>query len=65
MWFESTTKSMPIFIIGAVAQLVEHRTENPGVAGSIPACTTKKGSKAVSWKCITEYRKKVHSRYSL
>ncbi len=25
---------------GAVAQLVEHRTENPGVAGSIPARTT-------------------------
>lgn len=26
--------------VGAVAQLVEHRTENPGVAGSIPARTT-------------------------
>jgi SAM-dependent methyltransferase len=26
---------------GAIAQLVEHRTENPGVAGSIPAGTTK------------------------
>ena len=25
---------------GAIAQLVEHRTENPGVAGSIPAGTT-------------------------
>ncbi len=25
---------------GAIAQLVEHRTENPGVAGSIPARTT-------------------------
>jgi hypothetical protein len=25
---------------GVVAQLVEHRTENPGVAGSIPARTT-------------------------
>jgi hypothetical protein len=27
---------------GAVAQLVEQRTENPCVAGSIPAHTTKK-----------------------
>lgn len=26
--------------IGQVAQLVEHRTENPGVAGSIPALST-------------------------
>ena len=25
---------------GSVAQLVEHRTENPGVAGSTPAWTT-------------------------
>ena len=29
-------------ILGAVAQLVEQRTENPCVAGSIPAHTTKK-----------------------
>ena len=28
---------------GAIAQLVEQRTENPCVAGSIPAGTTKKG----------------------
>ncbi len=27
---------------GAIAQLVEHRTENPGVPGSIPGGTTKK-----------------------
>jgi hypothetical protein len=26
--------------LGQVAQLVEHRTENPGVAGSIPALST-------------------------
>jgi hypothetical protein len=26
---------------GQVAQLVEHRTENPGVAGSIPALSTR------------------------
>jgi hypothetical protein len=26
---------------GAIAQLVEHRTENPGVRGSIPRGTTK------------------------
>ena len=25
---------------GAIAQLVEHRTENPGVPGSIPGGTT-------------------------
>ena len=25
---------------GQIAQLVEHRTENPGVAGSIPALST-------------------------
>ena len=28
------------FIPGQVAQLVEHRTENAGVAGSIPALAT-------------------------
>ena len=27
---------------GTLAQLVEHRTENPGVPGSIPGGTTKK-----------------------
>ena len=26
--------------MGALAQLVEHRTENPGVPGSIPGGTT-------------------------
>ena len=30
---------------GAIAQLVEQRTENPCVAGSIPAGTTQNGSK--------------------
>lgn len=34
---------------GAIAQLVEQRTENPCVAGSIPAGTTKK-AKAFSRK---------------
>jgi hypothetical protein len=29
---------------GTIAQLVEQRTENPCVAGSIPAGTTKKAS---------------------
>ena len=34
---------MPRFnSIGAIAQLVEHRTENPGVPGSIPGGTTAK-----------------------
>lgn len=27
--------------LGTLAQLVEHRTENPGVPGSIPGGTTK------------------------
>ena len=27
--------------VGTIAQLVEHRTENPGVPGSIPGGTTK------------------------
>ena len=35
--------------VGAIAQLVEQRTENPCVAGSIPAGTTEK-SKAFSRK---------------
>jgi hypothetical protein len=30
----------PLFKQGAIAQLVEHRTENPGVPGSIPGGTT-------------------------
>ena len=29
---------------GAIAQLVEHRTENPCVPGSNPGGTTRKGS---------------------
>ena len=29
-------------MVGTIAQLVEQRTENPCVAGSIPAGTTKK-----------------------
>jgi len=33
----------PQFMVGVVAQLVEQRTENPCVAGSIPADATKKG----------------------
>jgi hypothetical protein len=31
---------------GAIAQLVEHRTENPGVPGSIPGGTTKTNRRA-------------------
>ena len=30
-------------MVGTIAQLVEQRTENPCVAGSIPAGTTKSG----------------------
>ncbi len=33
------------YSIGAIAQLVEHRTENPGVPGSIPGGTTAKPRK--------------------
>ena len=33
------------YSIGAIAQLVEHRTENPGVPGSIPGGTTAKPQK--------------------
>lgn len=29
------------FVFGAIAQMVEHRTENPSVGGSIPPRTTK------------------------
>ena len=32
----------PYFLYGAIAQLVEQRTENPCVTGSIPVGTTKK-----------------------
>jgi hypothetical protein len=31
---------LPLFAVGWVAQLVEQRTENPCVAGSIPASAT-------------------------
>ena len=31
-----------LFIVGAIAQLVEQRTENPCVPGSIPGGTTQK-----------------------
>ncbi len=34
---------------GAVAQLVEQRTENPCVAGSIPAHTTKKAQQMLGF----------------
>ena len=31
----------PLKTTGTIAQLVEHRTENPGVLGSIPSGTTR------------------------
>ena len=34
------------YSIGAIAQLVEHRTENPGVPGSIPGGTTEDEEKS-------------------
>ena len=41
---------------GAIAQLVEQRTENPCVPGSIPGGTTiKKRSLRVSFLCLREY----------
>lgn len=36
---------------GAVAQLVEQRTENPCVAGSIPAHTTERGTVQINMYC--------------
>ena len=42
---------------GAIAQLVEQRTENPCVPGSIPGGTTvKKRSIRVSFLCLREYK---------
>ena len=38
--------------VGAIAQLVEHRTENPGVAGSIPAGTTLRKPRESGAFCI-------------
>ena len=38
--FEKLSKFAPLKTEGAIAQLVEHRTENPGVPGSIPGGTT-------------------------
>ena len=37
------TFAIPIKERGAIAQLVEQRTENPCVPGSIPGGTTKRG----------------------
>lgn len=40
--------SLPTNKVGALAQLVEHRTENPGVPGSIPGGTTNLKKKPVA-----------------
>ena len=40
--------------VGAIAQLVEQRTENPCVPGSIPGGTTKKD--AIKFDCVFFYR---------
>ena len=37
----ATYRGCPAFVTGQVAQLVEQWTENPCVAGSIPALTTR------------------------
>ena len=37
------------FYNGAIAQLVEQRTENPCVPGSIPGGTTKKDAIKLNW----------------
>ncbi len=39
---------------GALAQLVEHRTENPGVPGSIPGGTTEV-KEVVVWQPLFVY----------
>ena len=38
--------------VGAIAQLVEHRTENPGVPGSIPGGTTLRKAPSSGAFCI-------------
>jgi hypothetical protein len=45
--------------VGAIAQLVEHRTENPGVPGSIPGGTTPPkagGSRLLTFKRVPELK---------
>ena len=41
---------------GAIAQLVEQRTENPCVPGSIPGGTTRKTPKCFIIKCFGVFR---------
>ena len=41
--FADASKYSVQMVEGTLAQLVEHRTENPGVPGSIPGGTTMKG----------------------
>jgi hypothetical protein len=53
----SNQKSSRFFVLyGAVAQMVEHRTENPGVGSSILPRTTKKESKMKRDKSIKRKR---------
>lgn len=51
---------MPIRASGAVAQMVEHRTENPGVVSSILTRTTRRGS-LTSWKFLVRDCYRFHS----
>jgi hypothetical protein len=44
--FKNVIKFASLLSIGAIAQLVEHRTENPGVPGSIPGGTTVKNRRS-------------------
>ena len=47
---------------GTIAQLVEQRTENPCVAGSIPAGTTKKALYLIVWGFFDfRVQRRVHS----
>ncbi len=50
---KTTKKSIPIF--GTIAQLVEQRTENPCVPGSIPGGTTEQCS-LTCWKIKTVHQ---------
>ncbi len=43
LWKENFSYICTAFKQGTIAQLVEHRTENPGVPGSIPGGTTTLG----------------------
>ena len=50
--WEKNSTFAPANVKGAIAQLVEQRTENPCVPGSIPGGTTIKDSRIVTYTAI-------------